>query len=675
MQKQRELVFGVFILLTMPELANASIVSLPRYQGRYIARSENSNVRSVICSQSYKYSCDGAGEISGVGMPCDDLYTACSCTSHYQWKNGKCSALSCEDYGYLSEPNTNKNCSETEAYTGMRCFDCQSCDENTFKYDCLGSAYSSAQEDKYKCGSRYSRCICSGAYSWSAAEGKCVCNGTDVIEENNDEGQKYCRVKECSDYGYLDDNEEDIYDGLVCNEKRLLRQYGEGKTDTAYCYDCYCDAAYKYDCVAGSNTHILKGDGYPCKNNKYKACICDGSAYWENGSCQLSCQIKSCTGSADCLDEKGNPAKCTISSYTDYVSPSSIRYGITSFTKCVPESCSGSAQVYGYRATACQIPYVLRNGICVNEASCEYYGYYTTKPTERYYSCSTVSLTSGDCFDCYNRRDDCIEFFGGNVSGGFQPDGPDVDSGWVFTIINPTTLPTADTFDFDYKDGSEATAGHTVFLGTEATIFGDVTIRNADLVSPIWQYVDWGVDDCKEAEFSDLMDLNGTFTVINDKYNGFVTPEINAVDMVLEGNVTFLNRVYADNIVVKAGSTVRFSGGLQASSSGTPEVRLEYGATIDFGDVSDVLEYRGLGRSCQAKVIYSTFEEVQGVCPKYATDSSYWYWKETENTVNVSSCSFKRTADTYQCGVSVCNCDGTYGSANCDKVEDKFSCQ
>lgn len=676
MQKQRKLVFLVFVLLIMPDVGGASIVSLPRYQGSYSVRAEEGDARSRICSPSYKYSCDGAGELNGFGESCNGLYKSCRCTSHYKWSGGKCVELACEDYHYLSRPNEAKSCVEVEPQMNMFCYECSSCDENIYKHDCKGNGYASAQEAIYKCGDKYSQCACSGAYSWSADEEKCVCNGTDVIEENNDEGQKICRLKECSDYGYLDDNEEDIYDGLVCSDKRITRQYGEGKTDVVYCYDCNCDAAYKYDCAAGSNTHILKGDGYPCKNNKYKACICDSSAYWENGSCQLNCQVKACTGFADCVDEGGNPAKCTITSYSDYSVASSINYGTTSFTKCIPERCGGGSQAYGYRATACRLPYILRNGICVNEAGCEYYGYYTTKPSESYYSCSTVSLTSGDCFDCYNRRDDCIQFFGGNVSGGFQPDGPDVDSGWVFTITNPAILPAADTFDFDYKDNSEATAAHTVFLGTDATIFGDVTIRNANLVSSIWQYVDWGVDDCKKAEFSDLMDLNGVFTVVNDKYDGFVTPEINAANMVLEGKITFLNRVYADNVVIKAGSTVKFSGGLQGLSSGTPEVRLEYGATIDFGEEeSDVLKYRGLGKLCQAKVTYSTFEELQGTCPKYVTDSSYWYWKETENTANVLSCRFKWTADTYQCGVSVCNCDGTYGSANCDKVEAQFNCQ
>lgn len=683
MQKHKIYFFLAVLLWTLPNISQAAIFFLPHYQeGEFLSkRAVETKGRDKVCPSSYKYSCDGAGEISGQGKPCGELYKSCMCTSSYQWSNGKCRELTCEDYHYLDLGKTNpeKHCEEVEVFIGLTCLNCTDCDTNIYKYDCSGRGFSSTQSDTYKCGKKYSQCVCSGLSSWDAKQEKCVCTGEDLIEENDVEGQKTCRLKKCDDYGYASDNEEDIYEGLICAEKKVVQRYGDGKASTAYCYDCQCDNAYKYDCQTSSSTHITKGDGYACKNGKYKACICDDLTYWSNGACVLKdsgCNVKTCTEESSCVDENGNAAPCTYTHYDNYSTASKIGEGIDTFNKCLPRTCGGPNLMYGYRATSCHEPYELINGMCSNKGTCEYYGYYTTQPTQSYYSCSKVALSIGDCFDCYNVRNSCIEFFGGNVNGGLQTDGPDVDNGWTFTITNASTVPAADTFDFDYKDSPNGTGIHSVILATDETIFGDIIIRNANLISPVWQYVDSGLEDCKSADFSDMMDLNGTFTVINDKTSGFITPEINASSLVLEGNVTFLNRVYADKITIKEGSSVKFYGGLGSSgATGVPEIHLDYRASIDFNGSSDVMSYLGRSKSCQGKVIYSTFEELEGVCPNNAKDPRYWYWKETENTVNISSCSFSRTAGSYQCGISECYCDGTYGSTYCDRVATRFPCQ
>ena len=46
----------------------------------------------VPCDSSYRYTCDGANMVSGVGGSCGGKYVSCECASGYTFADGACSA-------------------------------------------------------------------------------------------------------------------------------------------------------------------------------------------------------------------------------------------------------------------------------------------------------------------------------------------------------------------------------------------------------------------------------------------------------------------------------------------------------------------------------------------------------------------------------------------------------
>ena len=60
------------------------------YNGANVRAVTTCGLATPTCDSSYQYTCTGSNQTGGSGTACDGKYTACTCSSGYEWKYGTC---------------------------------------------------------------------------------------------------------------------------------------------------------------------------------------------------------------------------------------------------------------------------------------------------------------------------------------------------------------------------------------------------------------------------------------------------------------------------------------------------------------------------------------------------------------------------------------------------------
>lgn len=334
----------------------AALQFLPRYQGAYTSRNQDSDSKNKVCASTYKYSCTGTNESGGSGTACKSKYTACTCKAGFKWLNGSCKEYQCAnnndctkgsggicsgnkctyeviecnsdhnkqtalksgDDGYLSNHS-----SWTGAQVGWSCEPCtaQTADgtQTTGLYNCTCNS-----RKLYPNGSSGSG---SGGFLMTGAGYGIdrVCGGWNIV----------CPGAGCNaNYYYSGGGCKPCAEGYYSEASRL-----SSPTGSTSCTKC--GSNFQYTCAVDSTKHIKAGKGSSC-SGKYAECQCDNELYsWNSstGTCEMGCTKNSC---------KDSPIQKTSKTTLAVLQQSDSH--ISSVAECIP-SCSGDN--HGYTVTDC----------------------------------------------------------------------------------------------------------------------------------------------------------------------------------------------------------------------------------------------------------------------------------------------------------------------------------
>ncbi len=401
--------FSFLLIFSVSEATLAAIISLPRYQGsvahKYTDRKESGGKDKVeiTCTSRGGYAkganqtCTGLFMVSGL-----TCYKSCSCNNGYKANatTGGCDAKTCSDYGLKSSPEETKSCPQVSKAPNLTCYECEACDTSVYKYTCSGTGHAASQTGT-ACNKLYNECKCATNYRWDSTNGKCVCDGNYIADSSG-----VCSLKTCKDYNsfYLTKEEKEALSDVECEQVSGLRNGLE-------CWSCTaCDSSYKYDCSSIANNN--GGDGTAC-GGKYAKCKCKDLYDWnsDNGTCELGCTAKSCTGETSC---KG--IKCTVFSSMEITSSMQIGVGVATdgYKACKVENCSDTAYLHGYVVTACKTD---KDGWSINSGKTNCECAYSSNDTVYKYAqsdCANASCSLG-CNDKYKFNTCNSNYFAVNI--------------------------------------------------------------------------------------------------------------------------------------------------------------------------------------------------------------------------------------------------------------------
>ena len=149
---------------------------------------DNGDGTGTLCGNDYLYTCtvgDDTHITGGVGTACGGKYTACTCASGYEWKDGAC-VLSCDSsYKYTCSGTNIAGGSGTACggkYQSCLCnipytWSNGACTCSTaYKYTCSGTGYSGGSGTA--CGGKYTSCTCASGYEWKNGTCEKSCDDT-----------------------------------------------------------------------------------------------------------------------------------------------------------------------------------------------------------------------------------------------------------------------------------------------------------------------------------------------------------------------------------------------------------------------------------------------------------------------------------------------------------------
>lgn len=300
------------------------------------------------CDSSYKYSCSGSLNASTqYNQQCGYKYAQCSCVANASWNSsaarcecngdykesyGSCVPKTCEDYGYQSDNDTDKDCSARYPRSGLTCYSCESCG-SSYQYNC--SAITNANGgDGTACGGKYAKCKCKTNYFWD--NGTCSLSCTPCSSAEYPLSSK--NVTKASAYETCSCNGVTKYKVTACEGDYAPTANGNGCSLT--CTPC---SSYQYPLNSKSASRATAYDTCNCNGvTRYRVTACETgySASSSGTSCQLTClyNATSCSKGYEITDS------CEKNGQTYYRCESCTRSGGTADGY---KTCSGTGTPTG----------------------------------------------------------------------------------------------------------------------------------------------------------------------------------------------------------------------------------------------------------------------------------------------------------------------------------------